>query len=130
MDTRTEVDENTGDNEKETRVRADTRLRGHTNQAAKSGESGFRQPDDLLLDGVLHQLGFIMDVQFAHQIEFVSFYGLHAEFERCCDLLDRLSLSQHLENLSFSLGQRAKAWRARWAAASLHTEIVHQARDK
>ena len=34
MATRAEIDEKNGDSEKETRVRRDTRLQGHTNQAA------------------------------------------------------------------------------------------------
>ena len=34
--------------------------------------------DDLLLDGVLHQLGFVVDVELAHQVELVRFHGFDA----------------------------------------------------
>ena len=39
MATRAEIDENNGDSEKEARVRKDTRLPGHTNQAARQANA-------------------------------------------------------------------------------------------
>src|SRR6516225_1700213 len=58
------------------RVRHNTRGSG---DAALCRGRQFRKPDDLLLDRVLHQLSFVMDVQFAHEIEFMRFDGLDAQ---------------------------------------------------
>jgi len=37
-----------------------------------------RNLNNLLLDGVGHQLRFVVDVEFAHQVELVRFDGFHA----------------------------------------------------
>jgi len=38
-----------------------------------------RHGKDLLLDGDCDQLSFIVDIEFAHQVEFMRFHGLGAE---------------------------------------------------
>src|SRR5580704_10016946 len=54
--------------------------------------------DDLLLDGVLHQLRLVVDVQFAHQVELMGLYRLDAEVQVVGDLLDGVAFSEHLQN--------------------------------
>jgi hypothetical protein len=46
---------------------------------------------NFLLDGVGHQLGFVVDVQLAHQIELVGFDSLDAQLQNACNLTDRVS---------------------------------------
>jgi len=36
------------------------------------------QPDDFFLDGILHQLRLIVNIEFPHQVEFVSLHGFDA----------------------------------------------------
>src|SRR6266404_8240241 len=55
-----------------------------------------RDLDDLLLDRVRHQLCLVMDVQFAHQVEFVRFHGLDAQAKDHRDLFHRIPLGQKL----------------------------------
>ena len=59
--------------------------------------------DDLLLDCVLHELCFVVDVQLAHQVELVRFYRLDAQIEVAGDFLYALALGQNLT-------LRARAW--------------------
>ena len=65
-------------------------------------ENGLLQPDDLLLDGVLYQLGFVVNIQLSHKIKLMSFYGLYAEVESTGDFLDRIAFRQNLEDFLFA----------------------------
>src|SRR5579862_9541495 len=67
-----------------------------------------RDLDDLLLDGVLDQLRFIVNVQFAHQVELVGFHSLHAEVQIAGDLFYRVSFGQHLQHFAFTRGERGE----------------------
>ena len=52
----------------------------------RAGLRQIRDLDDLFLNGVLHELGFVVDVQFAHQIELVSFHRFYTQVEVAGDL--------------------------------------------
>jgi len=43
-----------------------------------SVQQGLGQANDFFLDGVLHQLGLVVNIQLAHQVELVGLDGLDA----------------------------------------------------
>src|ERR1700739_3313554 len=57
-----------------------------------------RNLDDLLLDGVGAQLRLVVDIELAHQVEFVRLHRLHAQAEGDSDLLDGIALRQQLQD--------------------------------
>jgi len=61
------------------------------------------------LDGVLHQLGLVVNIQLAHQVELVGLDGLDAELEGGGDLFDGLAFGEHFEDSAFAFGERAEA---------------------
>ena len=69
----------------------------------------FCDADDLFLDGVLHELGLVVDIELAHQVELVGFDGLDAQVEVGGDFLDGPALGEHLEDFAFAFGERAEA---------------------
>src|ERR1035438_3209171 len=83
----------------------------------------------LLLNGVLDELRLIVDIEFAHQVEFVGLDSLHAEFEGAGDIFDGFAFGEHFENLALALGERAETGLAGRSTA-LHAEIVHQPGDQ
>src|SRR5439155_9296696 len=86
-------------------------------------EHRFLQTNDFLLNRVLHQLRLIVDVELAHEIEFMRFDGLDAEIETGGYLFDRKSFGEHFEYFSFALGEGSKA-RLSHGRFALHAEIV------
>ena len=50
-----------------------------------------RNSDDFLLNRVLDQLRFVVNVEFAHEVELVRFHRFHAEVEVAGDFLDGLA---------------------------------------
>src|ERR1017187_2315694 len=94
-------------------------------RSAGSDRDRLHEPDDFLLDGILHKLRFVVNVQFAHQVELVRLHGLDAEIESRGDLLDGSAFRQHFENLALALGERAEA-RLAHAAGPLDPEVVYQ----
>src|ERR1017187_7341417 len=98
-------------------------------RSAGSDRDRLHQPDDFLLDGILHKLRFVVNIQFAHQVELVRLHGLDAEIESRGDLLDRFAFSQHFEDFALALGQRAEAWLAH-AARAVNPEVVYQAGEQ
>ena len=60
---------------------------------------------DLLLDGVRHELRFVMDVQLAHEVEFVRLDCLDTEPQNRRDLPHRISFREHLDDLSLARSQ-------------------------
>jgi len=61
-------------------------------ETTRPGERRLRQPDDFFLDGLLHQLRLVVDVQLAHQVELARLDRLHAQDKRRGDLLHQPSL--------------------------------------
>ena len=80
--------------------------------------------DDLLLDGVLHELRLVVDVELAHQVELVRLDRLHAQIQVLRDLLHRLAFGEELEDLLLARRQRGEA---RLAVRGLdpRPEVVH-----
>src|ERR1035438_6417610 len=109
----------------ERRVKLDT----CASEDTRLSESRFLKANDLFLNGVLDQLRLVMDIEFAHQVEFVGLHGLYAEFEGAGDLLDGFAFGQHFENLALAFGERAEAGLAGGSTA-LHAEIVDQAGEQ
>src|ERR1017187_6147930 len=109
----------------ERRVKLDT----CASEDTRLSESRFLKANDLFLNGVLDELRLVMDIEFAHQVEFVGLHGLYAEFEGAGDLLDGLAFSQHFKNLALAFGERAEAGLAGGSTA-LHAEIVDQAGEQ
>src|ERR1039458_533407 len=72
-------------------------------------------------------MGLVVDVELAHEVEFVSFDRFDAELEAGGNLFHGLAFRQHFENLALALGEGAEPRLARRPAAALHAEIVHQA---
>src|ERR1035441_1197089 len=95
----------------------------------KLSENRLLEANDLLLNGVLDELRLIMDIEFAHQVEFVGLDGLYAEFEGAGDVFDGFAFGEHFENLALPLGERAETGLAGRSTA-LHAEIVHQAGEQ
>src|ERR1022692_530552 len=95
----------------------------------KLSENRLLQANDLFLNGVLHELRLIVDIELAHQIEFVGLDGLYAEFEGAGDLFDGFAFGQHFENLALAFGERAETGLAGGSTA-LHAEIVYQAGEQ
>jgi len=56
------------------------------------------QADDFFLDGILHQLRLIVNVELAHQVEFVRFNGLDTEIQRARYLFNGIAFRQEFEN--------------------------------
>src|ERR1019366_5515488 len=92
----------------------------------KLSENRLLEANDLFLNGVLDELRLVVDIEFAHQVEFVGLDGLYAEFEGAGDLFDGFAFGQHFENLALAFRERAETGLAGRSAA-LHAEIVHQA---
>src|ERR1035438_1365559 len=109
----------------ERRVKLDT----CASEDTRLSESRFLKANDLFLNGVLDELRLVMDIEFAHQVEFVGLHGLYAEFEGAGDLLDGFAFGQHFENLALAFGERAEAGLAAGPTA-LHAEIVDQAGEQ
>src|ERR1039457_3269583 len=107
------------------RVNLDTCAREDT----KLSENRFLEANDLFLNGVLDELRLIVDIELAHQVEFVGLHGLDAEFEGAGDLFDGFAFGQHFENLALAFGERAETGLAGRSTA-LHPEIVHQAGEQ
>src|SRR5450759_2185178 len=101
------------------RVNLDTCASGDT----KSSKDRLLEANHLLLNRVLDELRLIMDIEFAHQVEFVGLHGLYAEFEATRDLFDRSALGQHFENLALALGERAET-RLACRSMALHAETI------
>src|ERR1039457_1671364 len=92
----------------------------------KLSENRLLEANDFLLNGVLHQLRLIVDIEFAHQVEFVGLNRLYAEIEGTGDIFDGFAFGQHFENLALAFRERAETGLAGRSTA-LHAEIVHQA---
>src|ERR1017187_5900782 len=95
----------------------------------KLSENRLLQANDLFLNSILDELRLIVDIEFAHQVEFVGLDGLYAEFEGAGDIFDGFAFGQHFENLALPFGERAETGLAGRSTA-LHAEIVHQAGEQ
>src|ERR1035437_621847 len=95
----------------------------------KLSEGRFLEANDLFLNRVLDQLRLIVDIEFAHQVEFVGLDGFYAEFEGAGDLFDGSALGQHFENLALAFGERAETGLA-CGSTALHAETIHQAGEQ
>src|ERR1035438_7450837 len=73
----------------------------------KLSENRLLEANDLFLNGVLDELRLVVDIEFAHQVEFVGLDGLYAEFEGAGDLFDGFAFGQHFENLALAFRERA-----------------------
>ena len=67
-----------------------------------------RNLDDLLLNGVLNQLRFVVNVELAHQVELVRFNGLHTQIEIAGDFFHRVAFGEHLQHFALARGERRK----------------------
>src|SRR5262245_49071684 len=78
-----------------------------------------RDLDDFLLDGVRDQLRFVMDIEFAHQVEFVGFHGLDAQPQSHRDLLHGIAFRQKLQDFAFTGREPVSRTRERKSSTSL-----------
>src|ERR1035441_7983689 len=94
----------------------------------KLSENRLLEANDLFLNGVLDELRLVVDIEFAHQVEFVGLDGLYAEFEGAGDLFDGFAFGQHFENLALAFRERAETGLAGRSAAlhRLAHRVVHQ----
>src|SRR5437868_14963972 len=58
--------------------------------------------DDVLLVGVGHELGLVVNVELAHEVELVGFDGLYTQSEDDCDFLYVIALRQQCEDVALS----------------------------
>src|ERR1035437_9062869 len=92
----------------------------------KLSEGRFLEANDLFLNRVLDQLRLIVDIEFAHQVEFVGLDGFYAEFEGTRDLFVGSALGQHFDNLALAFGERTET-RLACGSTALHAETIDQA---
>src|ERR1035437_5554254 len=95
----------------------------------KSAEDRFLEANDLFLNGVLHELRLIVDIELAHQVEFVGLDGFNAEIEGTRDLFDGFAFGQHFENLTLAFGERTETGLA-CGSTTLHAETIDQAGEQ
>jgi hypothetical protein len=65
-----------------------------------------RVSDVALVDGILHKLGSIFELQFVHDFGAVAFYRMHADAQQAADILVGSTFCYHFKNLPFARGQR------------------------
>src|SRR5450759_3803214 len=89
-------------------------------------EDRFLEANNLFLNRVLDELRLIVDIELAHQVEFVGLDGFYAEFEGTRDLFDGFAFGQHFENLALAFGERTETGLA-CGSTALHAETIDQA---
>src|SRR6185369_3541134 len=57
-----------------------------------------RDLDDLLLNGVRHQLCLVVNVEFAHEVELMRFDGLHAQAQQHRNLFNGITFRQEFHD--------------------------------
>src|SRR5674476_1274446 len=95
----------------------------------KSSEDRFLEANDIFLNRVLELLRLMVDIEVAHQVEFVGLDGLYAEFEGTGDLFAGSALGQHFENLALAFGERTET-RLACGSTALHAETIDQAGEQ